>query len=378
MLMRGTRNKSRQDIQDELARLQSQLNVGGGAGLASANIQSTRANLPAVLELAIEVLREPAFPETELTTLKEQIATGLESSRSEPQAIVSRAYARHWARNYQPDDVRYVTTIDEELAFVRGVTAAQLRDFHKDFFGASNAEVVIVGDFDPNAVRALIAEKLDGWKSPKPFSDVLNLYSNLATDPTEQSFDTPDKENAFFLAGMPIEMRDSHPDYPALVFGNYILGSGPASRLFGRIRGREGLSYGVGSGFNASPRSDAAQFTVNAIAAPQNAAKVEASFRDELATVLRDGYTAEEFDAAKVSWAQGRQVSRTNDGALVGTLALWTHVGRTMAFDAELEAKVAALTVEQVRDAMRRHLDVSKMAFMLGGDFEAVSGGTAP
>jgi zinc protease len=132
------------------------------------------------------------------------------------------------------------------------------------------------------------------------------------------------------------------------------------------------LSYGVGSSFNASPRSDAAQFTVNAISAPQNAARVEESFRDELATVLRDGYTDEEFAAAKVSWAQQRQIGRTQDGGLAATLGLWTHVGRTMAWDAELEAKVAALTVEQVRDAMRRHLDVSKMTFMKGGDFTRV------
>ncbi|HSC16547.1 MAG TPA: pitrilysin family protein [Gammaproteobacteria bacterium] len=373
MLMRGTRNSSRQEIQDELARLQSQLNVGGGAGLATANIQSTRANLKEVLALAIEVLREPAFPDNELATLKQQTITGLEASRSEPQAIVPRAYARHWARNYSPDDPRYVRTLDEELAFVNGITVENLRDFHEDFFGASHAEVIVVGDFDPNEVRALIAQGLDGWRSPKPFSDVLNLYANLAKDPTSQDFNTPDKENAFFMGGMPIEMRDSHPDYAALLFGNYILGQGPASRLFGRIRGREGLSYGVGSNFNASPRSDGATFTVNAIAAPQNAAKVVASFRDELATVLRDGYTQEEFNAAKVSWAQGRQVGRTQDGGLANQLGLWTHVGRTMAFDAELEAKVAALTIEQVRDAMRRHLDVNKMTFMKGGDFEAVS-----
>jgi zinc protease len=154
------------------------------------------------------------------------------------------------------------------------------------------------------------------------------------------------------------------------------LGSGPASRLFGRIRGKEGLSYGVGSSFSASPRSDGAQFTVNAISAPQNAAKVEASFRDELAAVLRDGFTKEEFDAAKISWAQGRQVGRTQDAGLVGTLGLWTHVGRTMQWDADFEAKVASLTIEQVRDAMRKHLDVNKMTFMKGGDFSAVNAGS--
>ena len=101
---------------------------------------------------------------------------------------------------------------------------------------------------------------------------------------------------------------------------------------------------------------------------------VEASFRDELAAILRDGYTEQEFTEAKRSWAQQRQIARTNDGGLAGTLGLWTHVGRTMAFDAELEARVQALTVEQVRDAMNRHLDVTKMTFMRGGDFERGAG----
>ena len=201
----------------------------------------------------------------------------------------------------------------------------------------------------------------------------MNLYSNLATDPTAEVFNTPDKENAVFLAGMPIAMRDSHADYPALLIGNYILGSGPASRLFGRIRGREGLSYGVGSGFGASPRSDVASFSVNAITAPQNAERVEASVRDELMSILSNGYTEDELAQAKVSWTQQRQVGRTQDGSLAGTLGLWTHVGRTMAWDAELEAKVQALTVAQVRDAMRRHLDLTKRTFMRGGDFEGAA-----
>ena len=172
---------------------------------------------------------------------------------------------------------------------------------------------------------------------------MLNPYSDLAKDPTSRSFNTPDKENAFFLAGMPIEMRDSHADYPALVLGNYILGSGAASRLFGRIRGREGLSYGVGSSFSASPRSDGAQFTVNAISAPQNAAKVEASFRDELAAVLRDGYTEEEFDAAKIA---GRRGDRSPHARRADSSAR-SAFGRTSAarwpWDADFEAKVAVV-----------------------------------
>jgi zinc protease len=95
MLMRGTKNKTRQQIQDELDKRQSQLNVFGGAGNVAAQIVSTRGELAAVLDLAIEVLREPSFPDTELETLRSASLASLESLRSEPQAVVGRAFARH-------------------------------------------------------------------------------------------------------------------------------------------------------------------------------------------------------------------------------------------------------------------------------------------
>ena len=167
----------------------------------------------------------------------------------------------------------------------------------------------------------------------------------------------------------PIKMSDEHPDYAALVLGNYIFGQGPSSRLFGRIRNREGLSYGVGSQFQAQARIEGARFLVNAISAPQNTDRVEASFRDELAAVLRDGYGREEVAAAKASWAQLRQVARSQDPAVAGMLLANEHNGRTMAWDTALEERVRALTVEEIRDAMRRHLDLERMAFMKGGDF---------
>jgi zinc protease len=372
MLMRGTKNSSRQEIQDDLDRLQSQLNVFGGATSVSASIVSTREHLAEVLDLAFEVLREPSFPEAELETLRSSALADLESSKSEPQAVVSRAYSRHF-NPYPKEDVRYTPTFDEERDSLAKVTIKDLRDFHAGFYGASNAEVAVVGDFDAATLRPQIEKKLDGWKSPKPYAEILTPYPNPPIAATTQDFETPDKENAFFLAGMPIKMKDSDPDYPALVLGNYILGQGASSRLFERIRGKEGLSYGVGSQFGAPVKSDGARFNVTAIAAPQNASKVEASFRDELATVLRDGYTEQEVATAKDSWSQARQIGRSQDGALTGALLGGLHNDRTMAWDAELEAHVRALSVADIRAAMQRHLDPAKMTYMKGGDFARAS-----
>ena len=81
---------------------------------------------------------------------------------------------------------------------------------------------------------------------------------------------------------------------------------------------------------------------------------MEASFKDELARALKDGFTAEEVADAKKAWLQERAVARADDGSLAATLASREYFGRTMKFDQALEAKVAALTPEQVSAAFRR------------------------
>ena len=69
--------------------------------------------------------------------------------------------------------------------------------------------------------------------------------------------------------GFTLEMNEDDPDYPALMLANNMLGGDLKSRLFARIREKDGLSYGVRSGFNASLRSKFAQFAVQAISAPE-------------------------------------------------------------------------------------------------------------
>lgn len=161
-------------------------------------LQTTRDNLQAVLSLAFDVLRNPAFPTTELETLRQQLLSGLESQRSEPQAVVPRAFQRHMSP-YPQDDVRYVPTIDEQIESLRRLTAEDLRTFHTDFYGASNANLVVVGAFDPETIQQIAASGLAAWSSPRPYVEVTNPFRRI--EPVNEIFETPDKANAVFLAG---------------------------------------------------------------------------------------------------------------------------------------------------------------------------------
>jgi len=52
-------------------------------------------------------------------------------------------------------------------------------------------------------------------------------------------------------------------------------------------------------------------------------------------------------------------------------------LGRTFAWDEELERKVAALTSQAVADAMRRRIDPAKLSFVKAGDFAKVAAAPA-
>jgi len=367
MLMRGTSKHTRQQIQDELDRLKARANVFGGATQAVVTVETTRENLPAVMRLVAEILREPAFPASEFELLKQEQLASIEQNKSEPTQIAFTAFSRTLSP-FPKGDVRYITTSDEDVANVNAVTLDQGKQFYQDFYGASNGTLTVIGDFDNAEINKLAEDLFGNWKSPKPFARVPSVYKDVT--PLNQSFPTPDKANAFFVAGLNLKIRDDNPDYPALLLGNYMLGGGFLnSRLAARIRQKEGLSYGVGSGINISAFDEFGRFTASAIYAPQNVEKLEAAFKEEIARMLKDGFTAEEVEAAKSGYLQSRQVSRAQDNELANRLNNYLFIGRTLQFDAELDAKLQALTPEQIIAAMRRHIDPAKITIIKAGDF---------
>ena len=370
LLMRGTKNRTRQQIQDEMVKLNSQINVSGGVAQASASIQTTEGNLIPALRLAAEMLREPSFPDSEFESAKKQRVAGLENRRTEPGALAPLALER--ALNpYPKNDVRYVGTIDEQIENVSKVTLDDVKQFHAQFYGAAHGELVIVGQFDPAALSKTAAELFGNWSSAAPYQRITENFEKTA--PVNLKIETPDKQNVDFAAALRLPMSDTDPDYPAMVLANYMFGGSITGRAPDRIRNREGLSYGVNSSFQAPAPADgnAARFGGTAISNPKNSPKVEASFRDELAKTLAGGFTADEVAGAKKAIRDARIVGRTQDQSLLRLIATREENERTLAWDEQMDTKLEALTADQVNAAFRRHVDAAALSIVKAGDFKA-------
>jgi zinc protease len=367
MLNKGTSSLSRQQIQDQFDQLKAQVHFGGGANGTSVGIKTTRDNLPAVIALVADVLRNASFPATALEEYKRQQLSAIEEQRKDPEAIVQTELGRY-GNPYPKGDVRYAATFDEMVENTKSLAVEQLQAFHRKFYGAQFGQAAFVGDLDPVQTKAALSSAFEGWNSASSYTRVPNPF--IAIKPDRFVFKTPDKQNAFMQVEQAVRLSDNDPDYPLLTLANFMLGQGGSSRLWVRIREKGGLSYDVRSGVSWNNYEQNSGWTASAIFAPQNRGQVETAFKEELARMLKDGFTEKELSDAKQSLLNFRRLSRAQDANLAGTLASNLKLNRTFAIAQKIDDAIAAATLLQVNAAARRHLQPASFVFGFGGDFK--------
>jgi len=366
MLALGTKKRDRQAFEDALDGLRAKLSIGGGETETVVRGQTVRTHLPALLRLANEALREPAFAATEFEKLKRERLASLEESKTDPQQIAERALER-WNNPYPKGDVRYTPTFDEEVAEIKGAKLEQAKGFYTRFIGGANAELAIVGDFDPAEMKKLVTELFGAWKSPSPFVRVPNPYRPPA--PTLMTAQTPDKANAAMFGRVPVKINDKSDDLPALIVVDKILGASPESRIPDRVREKEGLSYGIQTWIAPSSFEENSQLNLYAIFAPQNQEKLRTAISEELARALKDGFTEAEVNDAKRALLQARRISRAQDSSLASGLVQQAYLGRTWDYAQKIDEAIAAVTVDRVNAVLRKYVDPAGFAYSYAGDF---------
>jgi len=359
MLSRGTDKLSRQQIADEMTRLKM---TGGLLGF-----QTTRANLADSLKFLAAVLHGASFPPAEYQQLQRETVTGLSAQLDNPEAISRDALAAHF-NTYPEGDPRHYIPLKQRIDAVSRTPLEAVRKYYGDLYGTARGEISIVGDFDERKIEPLVKELFAGWASKSPYARIDREYREVK--PARIVIDTPDKENAILRARLDFPLRDDDPDAPALLLANEILGggSGLSNRLMVRLRQKDGLSYGVGSGVAFGSRERNATFTIGALAAPQNVTRAEEAVREEIQRALKDGFTATEVEDARNGLLQARALNRAQDPVVASAWIGYLDLGRTFAFSKQFEDRLRAVTPEQVNAAFRKYIDPAKMTFVVAGD----------
>jgi len=367
LLDKGTMTLTREQVQDRLDQLRTELSVGAGATDVTVTLNSRREHLPAAIALVGEMLRRPAFPADAFDELRRQSLASIEQRRKEPDALARQAIARH-GNPYPRGDLRHERSFDEIVEDLNALDLDKVKAFHARNYGAAKGEFGAAGDLDVASVRAALQAAFGDWGGGAPYTRVPQPL--VAVAPERIVLRTPDKQNANLYVRLPVALSDNDADYPALMLANYMLGSGGNSRLWKRIREAEGLSYDVRTRIAWNSIEANSIWLGSAIFAPQNAPKVEAAFREELARALKDGYTAKELDEAQRGLLSFRRLSRAQDASIAAGLANNLFLGRSYAVSARVDAAIGKLTLAQVNAALRKYIHPDRLVFALGGDFK--------
>jgi len=372
MLNKGTKTKSRQDIEDKLSAIKSSVFFNGSNGRLTATITSTKENLNEALMLMTDMIKNPIFDAEELEKMKTQSLAGIEESKSEPQSLASRKIGLI-NQKYGKGHPLYNMTIDEEIEAIKNISVDDLKDYYKSFYGISNsATLTAIGNIEEQELKDYFDKEFGDFNSDLAFSPIQNKFK--ANVPANEKILTPDKKNAFTLGTLSFECSQDDDDYAALQIAGEIFGGGFLnSRIATRLRQQDGVSYGAGGAVRVDDeKADKNSMAfIYAIYAPENAAKVQLGFKEEIARFIDGGITEEELKSAVNGWVQEQNVSRAKDNELLRLINNNLYYDRDIMFQKNIEEKVSSLKVEDVNKAIKKYFkSYDNWTVVNAGDFE--------
>ncbi|MFZ3205276.1 MAG: pitrilysin family protein [Pseudomonas sp.] len=358
MLNEGVPGKDVGAIAAGFESLGAEFGNGAYRDMAVASLRSLSAadKREPALQLFNQVIGQPTFPEDALARIKNQLLAGFEYQKQNPGKLASlqlfeRLYGEH----------PYAHPSEGNEGSVPAISREQLQAFHAKAYAAGNAVIALVGDLSRAEAEALTAEV----SAALPQGPALPIIAQPdAPQPGASHIEFPSNQTHLMIAQLGIDRRD--PDYAALFLGNQIFGGGGfGTRLMSEVREKRGLTYGVYSGFSAMQARG--PFMINLQTRAELSAGTLQLVKDMLRDYLASGPTQEELDNAKRELAGSFPLSTASNAAIVGQLGSMGFYDLPLSHLEDFMREVQALSTEQVKAAMAKHLDPEALVIVSAG-----------
>jgi zinc protease len=352
LLTRGTAKRTGPELDRAIEFVGGTLEAEAGRDTVSVSLAVLRKDLDLGLDLLAEVLREPTFPEAELSRKAREIQAVLERAEEDPETLASRALADALYPGHP-----YGRPVAGTKESVGQLTREQVVAFHRAHYRPDAATIAVVGDVSRDEARKGIAARLGGWARPAGPLPTIAIASTRP--PAVSRAMTRDLTQATVMLGGPA-VRQDHPDYFPLLVATQALGGGSSSRLYTRVREERGLAYSIGSRLSAARHGSSVIVSLQT----RNDAVDETSklVREELARMGREHLPAAELDVAK-SYLVGSFPLRLGTTANVaGFLIGVEDNGLGLSYPDVFRERVARVTAADVARVAARYLDPSGLS----------------
>jgi len=355
----GAEGLSEDDISRNMADIGAQM--GGrfepdraGMTLRTLSIAAERNQ---ALDILARVLQHPLFPESVLAREKTRLIAGLKEAETKPESVAEKTFNKAVFGSHP-----YGLSGAGEVESVEKIQRADLEAFYSAHYGAKGAVVAIMGDVTRAEAEA-IAQKLTAQLPPGGASAAIPPVS-MQISASEQRIAHPATQS-HILIGVP-GMARNDPDYFPLYVGNYIFGGGGfVSRLMEEVREKRGLAYSVYSYF--MPMQQPGAFQIGLQTKKDQADEALKLTRATLREFIAKGPTEKELKAAKQNIIGGFPMRIDSNKKILEYLSVIGFYGLPLTYLDDFVGKMDKVTVAQIRDAFKRHVNPEAMATVIIG-----------
>lgn len=364
-LMRGTRNRSFQEIFNELESVGASLGFGASVHNTSFSGRSLSEDLPLLVKLLADCLRNPVFPQDYFNRLQAQLLTSLAIRAQETSEMAAMTFDKLLFGQHPygiPED-GYAETIQK-------IKRADLADFHKKYYRPQGMIIVIVGAVYTQQVFEIIEAELGDWNNPEPEPQFTFPAILAPTKTTRQHVELAGKSQTDLIMGT-IGPKRCSPDFLSASLGNSVLGQfGMMGRIGEVVREKAGLAYDASTSLNAW--IEGGSWEVTAGINPANLDKAVDLIIRELKRFTREPVTTEELADSQANYIGRLPLTLESNAGVAGTILNLERFDLGLDYLQRYNSLVKEVTPENVLETARKYIDPDKLVIVSSGTTPAV------
>ena len=337
-LLKGTKTRSAEQLADDIEGVGGSIGSDSGNNSFTVSVDVMRPDLKLGVDILADVLLNPTFPEREVELERRTQIAGIKADE-EQVTSVARNLVRENLFGTHPYALRNLGSPDS----VSGITATQLREFHKKFACAANGVISVFGDVKAEEVVKLFEKSFAAMpKGTLAFENVEKPAPVAGLAPATAHLDK--KQAVLMLGFQGASVNDS--DRIALELISEA-SSDLGSRFFNRIREQMGLAYFVGAAQFCGLAPGAFLFYLGTD--PQKIEPVTKEMRSEIQDLATNGLTEEELTRARAKLLGGEAIRNQSNSAFGAAVAVDELMGLGVDAHKRRKEEIEKITLDDTR-----------------------------
>ncbi len=343
MLDEGAGDLDSRAFQARLQKFNVDLSFDAGRDAFYGNMRTLQVNKGEAFELTRVAITEPRFDDEPVGRIKGQIISGLKRGQTDPQELARKAFAKSLFGDHP-----YGQFVEGTQDSVGGLTADDLRTFHKRLLARDNLHVAVVGAISAEELAGTLDLMFGGLPESAELAKVDDITPAAGK---QEHVELALPQTVIRIGGAGMKRDD--PDFIAGYIANHILGGGTfSSRLYNEIREKRGLAYSVGTGL--IPYDHSGAYVAAAATRADAADEAIGIMKAEIERFAAEGPSAEELQKAK-AYLTGNYALRFDASRKIARQLIGIQLDKLgMDYIAERNSLIEAVTLEDVKRAAAR------------------------